>query len=57
MPQITPEQAGGQNVCALLDTIAFTEGTDNNKQMTNDRGYDVIVGGRGSKILNRRPNI
>lgn len=45
MPRITPEQAGGQNVCALLDTIAFTEGTDNNHQSTDEGGYDVLVGG------------
>lgn len=30
---------------AFLDMIAFSEGTDNGKQKTNDRGYDVVVGG------------
>lgn len=45
MPQITPEAAGGANVCALLDMIAWSEGTDNNVQPTKDRGYDVVVGG------------
>lgn len=30
---------------AGLDTIAFAEGTDNGRQKTNNRGYDVIVGG------------
>lgn len=42
------------NVLAFLDTIAYTEGTDNPKQVSNlyrapdgslHRGYDVIVGG------------
>jgi len=33
------------NVAAFLDMIAFSEGTDNGRQRTNDRGYDVIVGG------------
>lgn len=33
------------NVAAALDTIAFTEGTDNGRQRTTDQGYDVLVGG------------
>lgn len=33
------------NITAYLDTIAFSEGTDNGVQKTKDRGYDVIVGG------------
>jgi muramidase (phage lysozyme) len=33
------------NVAAFLDTIAFSEGTDNGRQPTKDRGYDVVVGG------------
>lgn len=33
------------NVRAFLDMIAYSEGTDNGKQRTNDHGYDVIVGG------------
>lgn len=45
MAVITPQQAGGQNVCAFLDMIAFSEGTDNGRQRTNDHGYDVLVGG------------
>lgn len=45
MPQITSEQAGGVNVCAFLDMIAYSEGTDNGRQATKDRGYDVVVGG------------
>ena len=30
---------------AFLDMIAYSEGTDNGRQPTKDRGYDVIVGG------------
>ncbi len=45
MAQITPQQAGGVNVVAFLDMLAWSEGTDNGKQPTRDRGYDVIVGG------------
>jgi muramidase (phage lysozyme) len=36
---VTPNQK------AFLDMLAFSEGTDNGKQKTKDRGYDVIVGG------------
>lgn len=33
------------NRTAFLDTIAYSEGTDNGRQRTHDRGYDVLVGG------------
>lgn len=33
------------NVAAFLDMLAWSEGTDNGRQVTKDRGYDVIVGG------------
>lgn len=33
------------NLAAFLDMIAWSEGTDNGRQATNDRGYDVLVGG------------
>lgn len=33
------------NLQAFLDTLAYSEGTDNGKQPTKDRGYDVLVGG------------
>lgn len=33
------------NMQAFLDTLAYSEGTDNGRQPTKDRGYDVIVGG------------
>lgn len=44
-PEITPAAAGGVNVCAFLSMLAWSEGTDNGRQPTNDRGYDVLVGG------------
>lgn len=46
MARITPQQAGGVNVVAFLDMLAWSEGTDNGKQRTRDCGYDVIVGGQ-----------
>ena len=30
---------------AFLDMLAWSEGTDNGRQKTRNRGYDVIVGG------------
>lgn len=43
MTRITPQQAGGKNVCAFLDMIAWSEGTTRVKG--SDDGYNVIVGG------------
>ncbi len=48
MPRITPDQAGGQNVCALLDTIAWSE-IGAAGLMTSDDGYNVLVGSTPSK--------
>lgn len=45
MARITAEQAGGTNVLAFLDMLAWSEGTDNGRQPTKDHGYDVLVGG------------
>lgn len=45
MAEISAEEAGGQNVVAFLDMLAWSEGTDHPRQRSNDRGYDVIVGG------------
>ncbi|QDL31298.1 glycoside hydrolase family 24 protein [Serratia liquefaciens] len=33
------------NLRAFLNMLAYSEGTDNGKQKTNNYGYDVIVGG------------
>ena len=32
------------NLRAFLDTLAWSEGTDNNTQFTYNKGYDVMVG-------------
>ncbi|WQN26150.1 glycoside hydrolase family 104 protein [Stutzerimonas stutzeri] len=45
MPRISAAQAGGTNVLAFLDLIAWSEGTDDGRQPTRDQGYDVVVGG------------
>lgn len=45
MARITGAQAGGVNVLAFLDMLAWSEGTDHPRQRTRDQGYDVIVGG------------
>lgn len=45
MARITAGDAGGTNVRAFLDMIAWSEGTDNGRQPTMDHGYDVLVGG------------
>lgn len=44
MAAISPEQAGGADVCKFLDLIAWSEGTRENPLTKND-GYDVIVTG------------
>ena len=33
-----------KNMKAFLDMLAYSEGTDNGRQKTNNHGYDVIVG-------------
>jgi len=43
MPRIDAATAGGANVCAMLDTIAQSEGTS--IIQNSDDGYNVIVGG------------
>jgi len=45
-----------QNQQAVLDMIAFSEGTDNGRQPTRDRGYDVLVGGELFTDYSRHPN-
>lgn len=44
MAKITAQQAGGTNVVAFLDMLAWSEGTSTSPA-TNDHGYDVIVTG------------
>lgn len=45
------------NVVAFLDMLAWSEGTDHPNQPTNDRGYDVIVGGKLFTDYSKHPNI
>ncbi|UZZ12464.1 glycoside hydrolase family 104 protein [Ectopseudomonas mendocina] len=45
MARISAAQAGGPNVLAFLDMLAWSEGTDHPRQRSRDQGYDVIVGG------------
>ncbi len=45
MPYTDPAVLGGRNLAAFLDMLGFSEGTDNGRQPTRDRGYDVLVGG------------
>ena len=47
MPRITAQAAGGANVLAFLDMLAWSEGTATSKYTQSD-GYDVIVGGINS---------
>lgn len=44
MARISVKVAGGINVLAFLDALAWSEGTSNSKH-TLDDGYDVVVGG------------
>lgn len=44
MSEITAAQAGGQNLCAFLDMLSWSEGTVTDP-VTQDRGYDVLVTG------------
>lgn len=51
MARITPQQAGGVNVVAFLDMLAWSEGTSTSPA-TKDDGYDVIVTG-----FDRKPEV
>jgi muramidase (phage lysozyme) len=44
MARISAEDAGGTNVLAFLDMLAWSEGTSTSRH-TQDDGYDVVVGG------------
>jgi muramidase (phage lysozyme) len=43
MSRISAGNAGGKNVCAFLDMLAWSEGTRTSRY-TKDGGYDVVVG-------------
>lgn len=52
MPRITPQAAGGKNVCAFLDVLAFAViGKPMLKDPRTDDGYRVIVGSIPSKLI------
>lgn len=55
MATITAQEAGGQNVVAFLDMLAWSEGTDNGRQPTKSHGYDVLVGGGLFTDLSKHP--
>lgn len=44
MARISAQEAGGQNILAYLDTLAWSEGTSTIKG--SDDGYNVLVGGK-----------
>ncbi|QQV88599.1 lysin [Kosakonia phage Kc237] len=48
--EVTPQRK------AFLDAIAVGEGTDNGRQQTQNRGYDVIVGGSIFTDYSKHPN-
>lgn len=50
MSRITPDQAGGQNVCAFLDMLAWSE-IGPELLAHSDDGYDVLVGSTGRAPL------
>ncbi|MBW5800078.1 glycoside hydrolase family 24 protein [Halomonas elongata] len=49
MPRISPDAAGGRNVCAFLDVLAFAEIGPEMLAQTDD-GYDVLVGSLPGKL-------
>lgn len=51
MPRISSADAGGRNVCALLDCIAYAEiGTAMLENPLTDDGYRVLVGSTSNKV-------
>jgi muramidase (phage lysozyme) len=57
MAKISESEAGGCNVVAFLDMLAWSEGTDDGKQATLNHGYDVIVGGELFSSYEDHPRI
>lgn len=55
MPRITPEAAGGLNVCALLDVVSYSEATST--VTGSDDGYNVNVGGALFEGYGKHPRI
>lgn len=42
---------------AFLDMLAYSEGTDNGRQPTKCKGYDVIVGGKLFTDFSKHPGV
>jgi len=57
MARLSAEEAGGANVLAFLDMLAWSEGTDHPNQRSNDDGYDVLVGGQLFTDYSKHPRI
>lgn len=55
MPVISAQAAGGQNVLAFLDMLAFSEGTSTIK--ASDDGYNVLVGGKLFEDYSKHPRV
>lgn len=54
MARLSADAAGGANVLAFLDTIAYAEGVE---RFSQDDGYDVIVGGTTFTDYRQHPNV
>lgn len=57
MARISAAKAGGINVLAFLDMLAWSEGTDHPAQRSNDDGYDVLVGGKLFTDYSKHPRV
>lgn len=55
MARISAAQAGGPNVLAFLDMLAWSEGTSTIK--ASDDGYNVLVGGKLFADYSAHPNV
>ncbi|ANN71563.1 glycoside hydrolase family 104 protein [Bordetella bronchialis] len=55
MARISPDDAGGVNVCAFLDMLSVSEGTSTIED--SDDGYNVIVGGAFFEGYDAHPRI
>ncbi|AIR90596.1 glycoside hydrolase family 24 protein [Pseudomonas cremoricolorata] len=55
MAQISSEAAGGINVIAFLDMLAWSEGTSTIK--ASDDGYNVLVGGKLFTDYSQHPRV
>ncbi len=55
MAVISAEKAGGKNVVAFLDMLAWSEGTSTIK--ASDDGYNVLVGGKLFSDYSVHPNV